>query len=171
VGQDAIPIEPLVVTVHRDREIADFYDRMARRGFGYFLSREQIEARGPGAQVTDLLRTMPGVQITPMSATFTGAGNLVTMRGGIGRCLPDVYIDGVPVPQYAGSGVDDLLTPGMLEGVEVYTSTAGVPGTIHARGNCGVVAFWTKRDTGGKWSWRKLLVGAGLVGLLLLFVR
>jgi hypothetical protein len=172
VGRTTVPLEPLVVEVHRDRQLAEFYDRMNNhRGFGHFLSREQIEARGPGARVTDLLRMMPGVQIVAMSPQFPGAGNLITMRGGVGRCLPDVYIDGMPVEQYGGSGVDDLLSSAMLEGVEVYPSTAGVPGVIHARGSCGVVAFWTKRDTGGRWSWKKLLVGVGLGALLLLLAR
>jgi hypothetical protein len=158
--------------VQRVRQLADFYDRMKnRRGFGHFLSREEFVARGPGSRVTDLLRMMPGVQIVAMSPQFGSAGILITMRGGLGRCLPDVYIDGMPMEQYRESGVDDLLTPSMLEGVEVYPSTAGVPGAIHARGSCGVVGFWTKRDVGGGWSWKKIFAGLGLGALMLLLVR
>lgn len=165
----AIPIEPLVVTLRRDRRVSGFYERRQRGGFGYFLARSDIETRR-SPRTTDLLRTMPGLQIVPADRRLGRSPvNLITMRGALGRCLPTIYLDGVVVEQFEESGVDDWLHPDMLEGVEVYTGAASAPGPIHGLNNCGVVAFWTRSDVGGEWSWRKLAIGAGLfvLGILL----
>jgi hypothetical protein len=166
-----IPLEPLVVTARSHTMLDGFYERMRRSVAGRFLQRSDIERR-PGARSTDLLREMPGVEIVPvrqgMSATSV---NLITMGGGLGRCTPTIYIDGMLTKQFPESGVDDLLTPDMLEGVEVYTSVAGVPSPLTPHGSCGVVAFWTRRDGRGPWKWEKLAIGAGAFLLMVLLVR
>lgn len=167
MSRTAIPVEPLVVTARRSGRLAEFYERQERGGFGRFLTREDIERR-PGARATDLLRTIPGVQIVA-----SGAGtNLITMRGGADRCLATVYIDGLPVRQFPESGIDDLLPTDAIEGVEVYTGFASAPSPIHARDGCGVVAFWSRTgEPGRRWSWKRFAVGAGLFLLLFTVTR
>lgn len=171
VAPRTVTLEPLVVTAERDQQIAGFYERLRRRGFGHFLSREDIEERRIGPHVSELLRTLPGVQVVPGSLGAGLGDDLIVMRGPVGSCLPTIYIDGMPVAQHAGGGVDAMLTPDMLEGVEVYTTAGTAPATIHARGTCGVVAFWTRRGEGGRWNWTKFVAAAGVLGLLLLLLH
>jgi hypothetical protein len=167
----AIPLEPLVVTTRRSARLDGFYERMQRPGFGRFVSRKDIENR-PGARTSDLLRGMPGVDVTRANGRGLSGVNMITMRGGAsGRCLANVYIDGLEVQQFPESGVDEMLTPFVLEGVEVYTSFASAPSPFHSRNSCGVVAFWTRSDVGGRWSWRKLFIGAGIFTLLVALTR
>jgi hypothetical protein len=170
MARTAIPLEPLVVTTRRSARLQGFYDRMQRPGFGRFISREQIERR-PGTRTTDLLRGMPGIHIVQTSRGGMTGANLITMRGGSGRCLPTLYIDGMEVRQFPESGADEFISPTMLEGVEVYTGTGGIPGAFPTMNGCGVVAFWTRTDTGRPWSWRRLLIGAGLFTLLVMIAR
>jgi hypothetical protein len=170
MGRSALPLEPVVVTTRRDPRLAGFYERLERgSGFGQFLTREEIKLR-PGAQGTDLLREMRGIEIVPVGG---GPVKLITMRGGAGRCQPTIYIDGMRVRQFAESGVDVFLTANTLEGVEVYTSPAGTPGELWPEGSCGVVAFWTRWDPegGSKWSWLKLLGGLAAFAVAVLLVR
>jgi hypothetical protein len=171
MAQTAIALEPLVVTARRAGQLEGFHERQRRGSLGRFLTREDIERR-PGARASDLLRTMPGVQIVPAGGSGgVGTVNLVTMRGGTGRCLATIYLNGMMVRQFPESGVDDLIHPDMLEGVEVYTSFASAPSPIHSQNGCGVVAFWTRPATGGRWSWRKMFAGVGGFVLLLVLAR
>ncbi|HEX6134967.1 MAG TPA: TonB-dependent receptor plug domain-containing protein [Longimicrobiales bacterium] len=175
MGRTNIPLRPLIVTTERDPRIAAFYERMRRPGSGQFLTRAQIDSR-PAARTTDLLREMHGVEILPVS---TGIGrpraNIIALRGGRGRCMPTLYIDGIAISQYPESGVDDFLRPEMLDGAEVYTSSASAPPPITARTSCGVVAFWTRPlEDVEAWSWTRLVAGGvalGGLGLLILLTR
>jgi hypothetical protein len=157
----AIPLDPVVVTSRGDPRLRGFHERMRGHGFGRFVTREDIESR-PGARTTDLLRGIPGIQLIP---TNTGFGNVITMRGGgaSGRCLPTIYVDGMPAAQYADATIDAFLMPAMLEGVEVYSGITA-PAALYSNSGCGVVAFWTRRDGGRPFSWRRIFTAAGFVG-------
>jgi hypothetical protein len=159
-----IPLEPLVVTSRGDRRIREFYERMDRGGFGRFLSREDIERR-PGVRPTELLRGVAGIQLVPV--TPAGSGYLITMRGGgaSGRCLPTIYIDGMLTHQHSGAPIDAYLHSEFLEGVEVYSGMTA-PAPLLPRSGCGVVAFWTRRDGGRPFSWRRAFTAAGIIGAL-----
>jgi hypothetical protein len=161
-----IPVEPLVVTARTSAGMSGFHERRRRGGFGRYITRSDIETR-PTMRTSDLLRTVPGVTVVP-----AGPGsNMILMRGGLGRCTPTIYIDGVPIRQFPGSGVDELLMPDFLEGVEIYTGLSA-PAPIHSRGNCGVVAFWTRSSEGtGRWSWKKLGIAASAFLALVLLTR
>jgi hypothetical protein len=177
MGSRAIPIEPLVVTARVDARLAGFHERMRRHGFGRFITRAEIDERPGTVRTTDLLRTMPGVNLVAVQrCPGCTPTYLITMRGGAGGCMPTVYLDGMPIRQFEESGVDDFLLPSMIEGVEVYTSFASAPAPVHAQNACGVVAFWTRSgEPGGRWSWRRFFTAAGLVtvfaALSHLFVR
>lgn len=165
MAQTALPLEPLVVTARGRARTSGFYDRV-RSGFGRYITRADIERRG-GTRVTDILRGMPGVSIVPAGPAGYAHGNLIAMRGGAaGRCTATVYVDGVQFRQGREGSVDDILHLEMLEGVEIYTTAAFAPSPFHSYNGCGVIAFWTRSDGVGKWSWKKLLAGVG--GFLLL---
>lgn len=160
-----IPVEPLTVTARSNANTAGSHERRRRGGFGRYVTRDEID-RYSGSRTSDLLRNLPGIYLVPSAGS-----HMLLMRGGAGRCLPTIYIDGMAVRQFPGSGIDELVHPQMLEGVEVYTG-ASAPPPIHSRTTCGVVAFWTRPGEGtGGWSWRKLGIGAGAFAALILLMR
>lgn len=172
LGRTVIPLDPLIVTA-RERSIsrvAEFHDRVKTNPFGRFVEREELEQRGH-ARVTDFLRMMAGVSIVPARRGFM-TSDLILMRGAGGRCAPAIYLDGVRIRQSADFPIDDFLFPDMLEGIEVYTSVAGTPIAYGPEGTCGSVLFWTRETQGGgRWSWKKLLIGLGAFAVLVLISR
>ena len=167
MGSSPILLAPLIVRARADEGVSGFRDRLEHGGFGRFMGREEIDRRRP-IRTSDLLRTMAGVRVEQRGAGIS----YITMRGsGTQACLPDLYIDGMRMPQMADSGIDGLLTPSTLEGVEVYTSSATAPSVFAAHGACGIVAFWTRPGPPGKWSWRKFGAGLGAFALVVLLLR
>ena len=140
LSAQAIALQPLTVVAHSRRPaglLRGFYERAERGGFGTFITRDQIEERHP-VHASDLLRTVPGVQLFP---TWWG-GALVLMRG---SCVPRIYLDGMPIRT---TSIDDLVSPVELEGVEVYRSAVEAPAELTGSGSsCGVVALWTRRGS------------------------
>jgi hypothetical protein len=116
---------------------AGFYRRQ-RWGFGYFLTRADIDRRDP-LIMADLLKGIPGIRVRCTSATICS----VTMPGAnamfIGKaCFPSVVLDGVP-----GFSLADL-NPFNLEAVEIYPHSGGVP--VQWRTSpCGAVVAWSRR--------------------------
>lgn len=169
LAPDVIALEPIVV---RGRERArlgrlrEFYDRLERQGrtgHGTFITREDFE-RYPGQLLSTHLAMVPGVTVVS-----SNGGNIVTMRGTTGRCLPAMYLDGIEVSDY-GTMLDHLAHPETLEGVEVYRSGSFAPAMYSRNNGCGVVLLWTRGSEGGKpFTWKRLLIGVGgFLGLLLL---
>lgn len=163
LASEVIALEPVVVETVRESWLAraGFYERQ-RRGFGRFLTREEIEERAPHL-VTDLFRTVPGV-----SVSTGGAGAVVTMRGG---CHPDVFLDGMRMmPPF---DFDDYLGIQDVEGVEIYRDTTPPPQYASISG-CGSIVVWTREpgtDNGRPFSWRRLFVALGFLSAGLLFTR
>lgn len=148
---DPAGLDPIIVEA-RSRRIAlqraGFYER-ERTGLGRFLTREKIEAR-PARYITDLFAAMPGVtlvrgQFGRREVIFRGGTRIAT--GGLDACYPRVFIDGM-MRALGGStptGLDDLIRPDEVEAVEVYRSTAEVPGQYGgAMAGCGVILIWTR---------------------------
>jgi hypothetical protein len=165
LAPEAFALAPVVVTSIRSPRLDryGFYDRRAR-GLGTYLDRDQIADRFPG-QVSDLFRTMAGVQVRP---TGRGTASILTMRGG---CLPDLVVDGMNLG--TRGSIDDLLIWSDLEGVEVYRgATAPVQ---YARSGCGAVLLWTAdpeaRQGTAPLSWRRVFLAAGFVVLATLLTR
>jgi len=175
LGRAVIPIEPLVVTA-RNREtgrLSEFHQRLRQRNFGHFVTRMDLERRAH-AHVTDVIRTIPGVTMQSVRARGRSGPEryIVAMRGSPGLCEPALFIDGVRVRQQIDGTIDEMLTPDMLEGVEVYTSTVGAPSQYVQSGTCGVILFWTRQgDTGPKFSWKRLLAGVGAIAAVILILH
>ncbi len=147
---DPVQLAPLEVVVER-REVAlqktGFYERQSE-GFGEFIDREDIEFRGP-AEMTDMFQGLPGVLVHAQ-----GIDKSIVLRSGrIGDldgnfCYPRVYLDDILVHRGGDepAGIDHLLTPGVVAGVEIYPSTAGMPAQYSSTGAaCGVILIWTRR--------------------------
>lgn len=167
LGQAAIPLEPVIVTGRRVVRMEGF-DERRRAGFGRFLTRDEIDVYA-ATRTTNLLQNFQGLRIRPIGRS----GSMVLMSGAAGLCQPAIWLDGVQVRQYAGSTLDDILTPASIEAVEVYTSYASAP-TQYISGQCGVILFWTRRGSnleGSPWQWKKVLAGAGAAILVILLIR
>lgn len=118
--------------------LADYYERLARRGNGYFITREWIDRENP-RMLTQLLERVPGIVATRMRAG--GKGVRLRSRG----CWPLVWIDGVVMP--AGEVDLDAFPPHTLHGIEIYMGSTGAPVRYtHVRdySSCGTILLWSR---------------------------
>ena len=119
--------------------MAGFYQRRDL-GIGHFVSRERLEHDNP-SQLSDVFRRLPGVQIT--STRFIR--NAIRFRGNGGNCWPLVWLDGAPLPT---AEFDlDFLSPGSIEGIEVYSGISQIPPQFmgsRGLGSCGVIVVWSR---------------------------
>lgn len=145
-----VVIDPIEVAVER-REVAlqktGFYERQAE-GFGEFIDREDIENRAP-TEMTDMFQGIPGVYVEANGfdeSIILRSGRIGDVEGN--TCYPRVYLDDILVHQGGDEPamIDNLLTPGVVAGVEIYPSSAGMPAQyISGRAGCGVILIWTRR--------------------------
>lgn len=124
--------------------------RRGGRGWGTFITREQIDSVDP-VDLKTMLATIPGVLANDRGVYFQ-------------RCPPmwppQLWIDGQRVTRFSkmvtpGIGRDpdphffnEFLTgirPVQVQAVEVYTSTSSTPAEFLDGSGCGTVAIWTKR--------------------------
>jgi hypothetical protein len=123
---------------------ASFLDR-ARRGFGYFMTEDDIRKRNP-VIFEDLMRTVPGMQVVPVGQGY----RIISSRGqvdALGDCQPAYFVDGAPFYVDASNGDPFPVSPIEILAIEVYAGTAGVPIEFQRAnsGSCGVIVIWTKR--------------------------
>ena len=124
----------------RRQLLSDFYDRKSR-GFGHFITRDEIEKRSP-MNLSDMMRMVPGAKLVPIQGTSMAA--LRFNRAQTGRdCPPQYWVDGVKA--YA-LNIDDII-PSDVEGIEIYPGASTVPPQFNTREGttiCGVVLIWTR---------------------------
>lgn len=132
---ESLPSEVAPVVVRsRGGRLDLFYQHRKENAFGRFIDREEIEKSGVRL-ASDLFRTVPGASLRP-SRRY---GNLIRMRG----CQPIVWIDRVPIRD---AELDELATPEEIAGIEIYSSSSGVPPEFMDRGGrgCGAIVVWTR---------------------------
>ncbi len=155
----ALQLDPIVVTSTRQSRLEreGFFDRR-EIGLGHSFTREEIEARGP-SRLSDLFYGIPGTRVL---SPRPGRPARVRLRDG---CVPRIVLDGVPL----GSPIalDELLTVGEVEAVEVYHGSSAPVQYLSL--SCGTILVWTRElgsVEGEPFSWRKLLATLGLLGTL-----
>jgi len=119
------------------RLLAGFWDRRSR-GFGNFVTRDEIEKRDPHDFV-DIVRMVPSVQVL----TKNGRKVLRLGRGSTRDCPPQYWVDGLRIE----SASPDEFVPQDVEAVEVYSGPATIPPQFIARFNsytCGAIVIWTR---------------------------
>lgn len=171
--RSAIALEPVTATARSNARNAGFYRRMEAGQFGFFMDRSDIDQRAT-MYVTDIVRGTGGVRIVPVRRTRgSPTVDLIAMEGAFGQCLPTIVIDGIKVQQYAEAGLNDLLKPDLIEGVEIYPRNVGAPQQyIEPNSNCGLVAFWTRAEPwGGRSSWKKAAAVLFVVSVTTLLAR
>jgi hypothetical protein len=138
----ATEIEGMTVeeATRRRQILADFYDRSSR-GFGHFVTRDQIEKRNP-MNLSDMMRMIPGARLVPLRG-----GSQATLRfsraQGARDCPPQYWVDGVKAWNL---NIDDIV-PQDVEGIEIYSGASTVPPQFNTREGttiCGVVLIWTR---------------------------
>lgn len=166
------PVEVSAAATRRSLELAGFYDRQ-RADFGHYITPEDIEKR-QATRITDLLASLPGVNLVPTGPGSVGAVSLQLRgsdlsRGGV--CRPRVFVDGVLYargdsrPKRADDGdverrvedeiqeldkslnIDDIGHPSVVAAIEVYRSATQVPvqfGGTSVETLCGVIVIWTR---------------------------
>lgn len=131
-----------LVVVRADRvpaRLAGFASRAAKSsGWGRIITEAEIRQRTP-IFTSDLLQGLAGVRVV---RSGFGSGTIL----GRGNCRMALFINGFQVQAISGSGLDELVSPEDLAGIEVYTGIGGIPSElITSRSNgCGTVALWTK---------------------------
>jgi len=157
LSADPIDVEPLVVTVVRDRrlEVRGYYDRRdfaEAVGNGFFIDQEDLR-REPANRVSTLLNRVPGVRT---ECSGSGRNCRIVMTGGNpslsggrqGGCVnSNVYVDGVRVirdNQDSPEPIDNFVSPGEIVGMEVYRGASEVPAEFGGSvGRCGAIVIWT----------------------------
>lgn len=164
VSAAPIPLEPLVVTVSGRRSLrlehAGFYERrewMEELGLGAFVTRQDIERR-QAIRVSQVLGDIPRMDF--VRACVGGRCMIPIIRGRSPQCRrvkreglqamigPTIYLNGRRVPMVVGDGlfgIDDLVKPSDIAGIEVFTGLGDLPGEFadfNAQ-RCGAIAIWT----------------------------
>lgn len=154
LAPDGVPVAPLeVVTGQRrhDSPVLEGYYHRKEVGLGDYITREEIEERDPG-QVTDLLRSVPGVRLTSSGRGHRGV--VTTTRGNnsfTGVCPAQIYVDDFHINRSDGRTfrIDDVVEPEDVEGIEVYRGLSTVPAQfLSLKADCGVIVIWTRRSRG-----------------------
>ena len=172
LGTQAIPLEPLEVLARAPLALgplSGFEERIDDPTLaGFYLTKEDIEHR-PLATPIELLRQFPGADVRG-GGTF--GSSLVYLRGPVGPCLAETYVNGMRVEQSAGRSLDDLLITDQISGVEFYPRPALAPAQYGGNGQCGVVLYWmTPPDPSDDSGWargRLIAGGALMLGILAL---
>ncbi|NIM49983.1 MAG: TonB-dependent receptor plug domain-containing protein [Gemmatimonadales bacterium] len=153
VSGEVEQLEPVVVTGEAQPfapgPLRGFWERK-RRGFGQFVTREEIEKSG-AVYFTDVLRMVPSVRVVrnPRLNPFSAHSQYTVRIVGYGNCQPVLYLDGIKlgkIDEVTERGPDVFLSPHDLEAIEVYR-VSEVPGEFGGSdARCGVIVVWTKRS-------------------------
>ncbi len=112
-------------------------ERRRERGGGYFLMREDIDARR-AVTLGDLLQAVPSIS----TSCRLGECRTVMTSNGAG-CTPNWYIDGFPASFAGGPEIPSRF----IEAVEVYSDPYNAPVELQRSGlRCGIIAVWTRRQ-------------------------
>ncbi|MFC1639267.1 carboxypeptidase regulatory-like domain-containing protein [Gemmatimonadota bacterium] len=144
------PLEIVGMSSPKPSAVLENVEHRISNGFGYHLTREDIEERRP-QRISDLLMTLPGVNAAGRSA---GGGRNIYMSRALpglpGGCPVKIFVDGMLANRDDdGSGViiDDLVSPLDIEVIEVFRGLGTIPPEFLTFGaRCGVIAIWTRRS-------------------------
>lgn len=148
------PLEVVGRSVDPSPFLDDFRRRM-RSGLGTYITRAEIERRRP-MYVTDLLRDIPGVQL---QTSGSGGRPIVQISRAVGQpCSTRIFVDGMLLnptmmtprgPRSDVFRIDDIVSPGSVEGIEIYRGLSSAPPEfLTGDAQCGVIAIWTRRGGG-----------------------
>lgn len=114
------------------------FEARRKRGFGTFIDAAAIERR-QAISMADLLRTTPGVSVSP--GNF---GDQVFMRGsGMSQfCAPTIFLNGARTSSDDAT-LDAIVSPQEVRAIEVYSRAANLPAEFQTMNGCGAIVVWT----------------------------
>jgi hypothetical protein len=170
MSTDAIALDPVEVTVRRAArtradEVRSRIEWVRRIGIGHTMTREEIEERSAPTLPALVAALSPRVRtIAPI--TGRDAILIASPRFDLGVCVPDFYLDDVPM---AGVVETNLVNPEHLEAVELYIGGVEIPAQ-YSGSVCGVVLFWTRSGAdldGPRPTWKRYALGGAIVAVIL----
>lgn len=119
--------------------LAEFWARRSR-GFGKFVTRDEIEQKG-ASRFVDVVRSVSGLSIMNYQGRqeirFRGAAHGSMFRD----CPPQYWVDGMPLER----GSAEEFMPENVEAIELYASPATTPPQFATRSQtCGTVVVWSR---------------------------
>lgn len=117
------------------------FDKRKQRGFGHFLTREDIEKRNP-IELSDAFRGIPGVQVV-----WTGEDYTLNMTRSVslsGSCPISYYMDGAPISDFNINWIQ----PSDVEAIEIYQAGEAPAQYSGMSAGCGTVLIWTRKPGG-----------------------
>jgi hypothetical protein len=143
-------LDPIEVTVSAEAALLPDFARRRRSGFGYFVSRAEIEAAAP-ITLSQYLRRIPVIRIRES----LGLAQAVSSRGlrtelidgelRVVPCVMRIALDGQLQPEEVGI---DIVPPGEIGGIEIYAGSATIPAEFASWSTeigCGLIVVWTRR--------------------------
>jgi hypothetical protein len=151
---DAVLLTPLTVVARsglRPSPVLDDFFHRLRSGTGTYYTRDEIQRLSP-MYISDLIAREAGMRVAS-----SGSGHIRHIYSGRGdgihgACRTQIFVDGLllnpsgPGPETAGLTLDEVVSPSVVEGIEIYRGLATVPAQfLTPNAQCGVVAVWTRR--------------------------
>ncbi|MDB4879625.1 MAG: hypothetical protein JWL60_1071 [Gemmatimonadetes bacterium] len=118
--------------------LAGFWERRSR-GFGHFLTRDEIAQRN-ASTFADLLRRLPNISVLSVNGRQTV--RLKRVMGGR-DCPPQYFVDGMRLE----AASPEEFVPQDVEALEVYSGPATTPAQFAPRPftyTCGAIVIWTR---------------------------
>lgn len=137
---DGLVVESLVEAPELVRN--GFHRRMTS-GVGTYFSPADI-ADSPATRAIDMIQGLAGVRmrIDPVD------GERLLLRGTKGYCVPGLVVDGTRAT-WAGTSMrlDELVPLETVYAMEVHRGVSSLPIEFGSFNQCGVIVFWTKRQS------------------------
>lgn len=143
-------LAPVIVSARAEASLLPDFERRRRAGFGYFISRDEIEAANP-LSVSQFLRRFPVIRImdslgVPQAVSSRGPKLVASGQAMVtAPCVMRVALDGQLLP--AGTSLD-FISPSSIGGIEMYLGPSTIPVEFAAVSRdvaCGLVVLWTRR--------------------------
>jgi hypothetical protein len=126
------------------------FDLRSARGQGHFIGRDELQKYG-GAPLENVMRDNAVKLSIRFAEDPVFRNEVMVMQSGVSYCVPEVRLDGNPLPNTRGGVTSRLRTYGadQIYGVEVHRAAQFPPPRLAAElgtvtPNCGAVAIWTR---------------------------
>jgi hypothetical protein len=132
-------MDPVLVTARRVAALdkVGFNDRN-KSGFGYYIGPDRL-ARLHATEVTDILRTVPGLRVS-----YGPNGETVSSSRGIGGSCVQYYLDDMQFTELQPGDINHFVTGGEVVAVEVYQAPNAPPQFTRGGGGCATIVLWTR---------------------------
>ncbi len=140
----AIALDSIVVSAHVANDFmlrGGYFDRKRTTIGGTFLEGRDLKNGGWASTIL-----AGGVPSIVLESGRSGFDRVVAMRVSGRECIPDLFLDGMPVLGYGGH-LDDWVYPEDIQAVEVYRGMDTPPEFVLHPGfrPCGAIVVWRKR--------------------------